>query len=220
MASRANGYSDRFRVFAQNTALLGQVAAALLSGDDEESPYLTGKTLDRVVAGLTQQRQAREWLRSARQRAGQIRASGFQSGGPTTRARTAERLPLATDPKLSLRRVGGVWRAHAELPDMTALSDRLPHLYEDLRTHRSKVSGRSRPVPRGGLVYAGQEIRFERWPDPQAPFVQLEDVDKPVNDLFDPPRVLWRRFLLGTCSGHMAGFELYGRQVVQGSMEP
>lgn len=183
LASRANGYSDRFRVFAQNTALLGQVAAALLSGDDEESPYLTGKTLDRVVAGLTQQRQAREWLRSARQRAGQIRASGFQSGGPTTRARTAERLPLATDPKLSLRRVGGVWRAHAELPDMTALSDRLPHLYEDLRTHRSKVSGRSRPLPRGGLVYAGQEIHFERWPDPQAPFVQLEDVDKPVNDL-------------------------------------
>jgi len=38
-------------------------------------------------------------------------------------------------------------------------------------------------MARGGLVYAGQEIRFERWPDPHAPFVQLEDVDKPVNDL-------------------------------------
>ena len=183
LASRANWYSDRFRVFAQNTALMGQVASALLSGDDEESPYLTHPTLDRVVAGLTHERQAREWLRSAQQRAGQIRASGFQPAKPTTRAHTAERLPQATDPKLFLRFHGGTWKAYAELPDMTALSARLPRLYENLRTLRGKVSGGSRPVPKGGLAYARQEIRFESWPDPRAPFVQLEDADKAANAL-------------------------------------
>jgi hypothetical protein len=183
LANRANCYSDRFRIFAQNTALMGHVAAALLSGDDEESPYLTSSTLDRVVEGLTRERQAREWLRSARQRAGQIRASGFQPAKPTTRAHTAERLPQATDPKLFLRLVGGTWRAYAELPDLTALSGRLPHLYENLRTLRGKVSGGSRPVPKGGLAYAGQVIRFENWPDPGAPFVQLEEADKAVNAL-------------------------------------
>jgi hypothetical protein len=183
LANRAHWYSDRFRVFAQNTALMGQVAAALLSGDDEESPYLTSGTLDRVVAGLTHERRAREWLRSAQQRAGQLRASGFQPAKPTTRAHTAERLPKATDPKLLLRCVGGIWKAHAALPNMTTLSGRLPHLYENLRTLRGTVSGGSRPVPKGGLVYGGQEIRFDRWPDPHTPFVQLEDADKAVNAL-------------------------------------
>jgi len=66
---------------------------------------------------------------------------------------------------------------------MTTLSGRLPQLYENLRTLRGKVSGGSRPVPKGGLVYGGQEIRFESWPDPHAPFVQLEDADKAVNAL-------------------------------------
>lgn len=44
LAVRAQGYTERFRIFCQNTALLGQVAAALLSGDDEESPYLVTST--------------------------------------------------------------------------------------------------------------------------------------------------------------------------------
>lgn len=185
LANRANWYSDRFRVFAQNTALMGQVAAALLSGDDEESPYLTNSTLDRVVAGLTHERQAREWLRSAQQRAGQIRASGFQRqpAKPPTRAHTAERLPQATDPKLLLRRADAIWNAYAALPDMTILSGRLQHLYENLRTLRGRLSGGRRPVPRGGLVYGGQEMALDSWPDPHAPFVQLEDADRAVNAL-------------------------------------
>lgn len=61
---------------------------------------------------------------------------------------------------------------------MTTLSGRLPHLYENLRTLRGKISGGSRPVPKGALAYAGQEIRFDRWPDPRAPFVQLEEADR------------------------------------------
>jgi hypothetical protein len=183
LSSRASWYSERFRVFAQNTALMGQVATALLSGDDEQSHHLTNSTLNRVVESLTLERQAREWLRSARQRAGQIRASGFQRANPTPRPHTAERLPQATDPKLFLRLLGGTWKAYAELPDMTTLNGRLPHLYESLRTLRGKVSGGSRPIPKGGLVYGGHEIRFERWPDPHAPFVQLEGADKAVNAL-------------------------------------
>lgn len=183
LASRANSYSDRFRVFAQNTALMGQVAAALLSGEEEESLYLTNSTLDRVVAGLTRERQAREWLRSARQRAGQVRTSGFQPAEVATRTQSGESLPRVTDPKLLLRRVEGSWRAFVELPDLTTLSDRLPHVYENLRTLRGTVTGGSRPIPRGGLVYSGQEIRLARWPDPQTALVQLEGADEAVNSL-------------------------------------
>jgi hypothetical protein len=45
LAARSGWYSDRFRNFCQNTRLLGQVAAALLSGDDGQSPYLVKVSL-------------------------------------------------------------------------------------------------------------------------------------------------------------------------------
>ncbi len=44
LSSRTGGYTERFRIFCENTALLGQVAAALLSGEDEQSPYLVRST--------------------------------------------------------------------------------------------------------------------------------------------------------------------------------
>jgi hypothetical protein len=79
LASRAGSYTERFRVFCENTTLLGQVAAALLSGDDHESPYLLRSTLGRLVDGLSKERQSRLWLASARQSASRVRSSGFRS---------------------------------------------------------------------------------------------------------------------------------------------
>jgi len=193
LAVRARLYSDRFRIFCQNTALLGRVAAALLSGEDEESPYLVKSTLDRLVEGLSRERDSRQWLASARQAASRVRTSGF-AGGPSRDKATEKqaRLPVATDPKLFLRLIDGAWNAYAELPDMTSLSVRLPHVYEELRTLRGIVTGGSRPVPQGGLVFPGQEVRFEAWPDPLRPFVQLERGSTAVNTILTDQCVISR----------------------------
>lgn len=193
LAVRARLYSDRFRIFCQNTALLGRVAAALLSGEDEESPYLVKSTLDRLVEGLSRERESRQWLASARQAASRVRASGFASGQSRNKTTGKQaRQPVATDPKFFLRLLDGAWNAYAELPDMTSLSERLPHVYEELRALRGIVTGGSRPVPQGGLVFPGQEVRFESWPDPLQPFVQLERGSSVVNTILTDQCVMSR----------------------------
>jgi hypothetical protein len=185
LASWSSRYTERFRIFCENTALLGQVAAALLAGDDEESPYLVRSTLDRIVDSLSSERQSRLWLRDAKQTASRVRTSGFRPPGPGgTSLRQKERLPSATDPKLFLRREDGGWRAYAELPDLTSLLGRLPHLYNELRTSRARIAGLDgKLLATGRLTYPGQEVRFTSWPRRETPFIQLERGSAPVNEL-------------------------------------
>ena len=185
LASRSSGYTERFRIFCENTALLGQVAAALLSGDDEESPYLVRSTLDRLVDSLSSERQSRLWLNRAKQTASHVRTSGFRARGiGTNPPPPGEHLPAATDPKLFLRRDGGGWQAYAELPDLASLQGRLPHLYDELRTSRARIAGLDgRLLATGRLVYPGQEVRLTSWPRRETPFIQLERGSAPVNAL-------------------------------------
>ena len=73
LASRTGPYTERFRLFCQNTALLGKISVALLSGEDDESPYLLRQTLRRLVDGLSKERDSRQWLEAARRSAAQLR---------------------------------------------------------------------------------------------------------------------------------------------------
>ena len=83
LVRRAPAYTERFRIFCENTTLVGQVAAALLSGEDEPTPYLLRSTLSRIVEGVSAEQQARHWLKSAQQSAS--RARGFQRDRKSTR---------------------------------------------------------------------------------------------------------------------------------------
>lgn len=183
LEARSWGYTERFRIFCSNTSLLGHVAAALLSGEGEESPYLLHSTLQRLVDGLEQERQARLWLQGARDAASRIRARGFQPRSPQGVGGGAkERLPNPTDPRLVLRRSDSGWRVYAQLPDLTGLGRRLPQVYEELRTKRARVEGAGDTMlARGRLAATSQEIRLTRWPDPEQAFVELEDGGAAVN---------------------------------------
>jgi hypothetical protein len=185
LASRTGEYTERFRIFCENTTLLGQVAAALLCGDDEESPYLVRSTLLRLVDGLSRERQSRLWLTQAKQSASRVRASGFRpQGTETASSQRKERLPAATDPKLLLRYQGGGWWAHAQLPDLSSLHGRLPHVYDELRTSRVRIAGvDGKMLASGRLTYPGQEVRLTSWPRRETPFIQLERGSAPVNGL-------------------------------------
>jgi hypothetical protein len=95
-----------------------------------------------------------------------------------------KRLPSPTDPKLLLRREDGGWRAYAELPDLTSLQERLPHLYDELRTSRARIAGvDGKLLATGRLTYPGQEVRFTSWPRREAPFIQLERGSASANAL-------------------------------------
>ena len=190
LAWRASNYNytERFRIFCENTALVGQVAAALLSGDNEPTPHLTGPTLARIVEGLSGEQQARRWLKSARASASRVR--GFRLGGLAGTAGTnAKRLPRTTDPRLILR-YDGEWNAFAELPDLTVLGAGLPEVYRQLRVSRAAVNGGGRSIPPSGLLYAGQEVHLARWPRSDAPFLQLERGDDETNRILSDQCVI------------------------------
>ncbi|GAA0556226.1 hypothetical protein GCM10010172_43920 [Paractinoplanes ferrugineus] len=179
LARRATAYTDRFRIFCENTTLVGQVAAALLSGDEEQTPYLLPSTLERIVEGLSEERQARHWLKSAQRTASRVRGFQLQNGETTTPTRTKV-VSRATDPRLLLR-LETTWTAYAALPDLTSLSAELPFVYDQLRSSRGTVNGAARAIPPSALLYGGQEVRLARWPQPDRPFLQLERGDGKTN---------------------------------------
>ena len=86
IAARTWNASSRFRNLAQDTRLLGQIAAALLIQEQAGSDELVyPATLRRISEDLDRERQAREWLR---------RATSFRR---RTRANQRSRLPQQPD---------------------------------------------------------------------------------------------------------------------------
>lgn len=124
LARRSLDTSARFRKFAENTELLGLVAAALLVGEDEDTPLLTSEVLHRIVADLSKERQAGAWLLDAKRAAVGIRRKGWMprtSGAGTpqpAREESARRIEAA----LSLRRTGDGWRAYVFIPSHESLA--------------------------------------------------------------------------------------------------
>ena len=95
LAGHAATTSARFRVFAQNTSLLGLVAASLLLGDESESPLLERKTLDRIVVDLSAEEESRRWLKAARDTALRLQLRGLTTSSASfTVSRTRWRPPF------------------------------------------------------------------------------------------------------------------------------
>ncbi|MDR8409765.1 hypothetical protein MTP10_13570 [Nonomuraea sp. 3-1Str] len=183
LASRTGRYSERFQIFCANQGLLGQVAAALLSGDDEECPYLVRSTLDRLVEGLSSEQQSRTWLSRAKHSADLVRSRGFRppKSDPSFR-QPINRLPNATDPKLLLQRDSDGWRPYLELPDLTPLQNRQKQVIQELRSLRPSVEGNRGPLPRGKLMYP-DKVPLYAWPRNEVPLIQLEHGTEAINRL-------------------------------------
>jgi hypothetical protein len=231
LAARAWQSSSRFQNFAQNTDLLGQVAAALLVGDDDESPFLLKSTLMRIVSDLSEEREARRWLGNAKATAWTIRTRGLgQSETRRERNRdrtTRERLPSLTDPDLTLRRDAAGWSGYLELPDLSALGERLPGVRGELSRLRPIVSGVDDPLARGRLLYAGQRVRLDSWPSRGTPLISLEAGSSEANALLadlcrisDGPTWLFRLQDAGTAT-EVRGKRIHpGRSYVLLSSDP
>ncbi|MGW0056560.1 hypothetical protein [Nocardia nova] len=185
LAARSGGYTEQFRIFCSNVTLLGSVAAALLSHEGDESPYLISSTLARIVESLSGEQKARRWLESARRAATRVRAQGFvHPSASARRPAQPRRLPMTTDPRVTLRRQDGIWRAFAAFPDLTVLGAENPDLHDELRTRRAKVDGAERAfLSRGWLVHPGLNVRLSRWPAAERPLLQLENSREIVNTL-------------------------------------
>ena len=180
LATRTWDYSSRFQNFAQNTRLLGQVAAALLLGGEGESPYLLNSTLDRIVETLSSQHQERMWLRDARTSASRVRTRGFRPQVSPKRAETLTsadrpRLPAATDPEIVLQQSDHGWETYLRLPDLSVLAERLIEVHDLLAQRRVLVAGSTgAPLAYRRLLMSNQRVRLDEWPDRRTPLLQFE----------------------------------------------
>lgn len=174
IASKSWHTSTRFQNLAQEPALIGQIAAALLLQSEEESNILIHPmTLKRIGEDVAREQRGREWLRDAR-RAAEERAKihGLALARPLvthTQQRNGppeETLRLGIEPRLILRpRSASSWEVSLEVPDLSPLTRRFPKVSEVLIGSRCTVAGAvGRPLARGRCIQGPQRIILAEWP--------------------------------------------------------
>lgn len=154
--------SDRFRNLAQNHALIGQVATALLTAEDPDlaNGVLLQSTVRQIVGDLSQERIAKTWLREAQAATRTIfkglRAPRTQStsGGPS------DPQVDIIDPKLRIFRSDEGWRIFLELQDLSLLTQRYPEMIADLSQCRGRINGSQQVLPRSALLWPGQLVEL------------------------------------------------------------
>ena len=197
IAARSWNATSRFQNFVQEKQLVGQIATALLLQDQiGTSNLIHPETLKRIGADVDQERQAREWLRSARQSAGErvrVRGRGLldreerpSSGSRLDEARS-EVISLGMEPRLILRPTGSLgvsWDVSLEVPDLSHLPLRFPQTKEVLFGSRCTVAGSAgRPLARGRLLHGPQRIMLVRWPQSDEVLLQFEQKDSQLDFL-------------------------------------
>lgn len=187
--ARSFNARSRFQTFVQRTELVGQIAAALLfQGQFGTDSLIYGPTLERISKDLNRERLARDWLSSARRVAQEhARVRGLSVGGRSPREnKRSEELrdkidALGIEPRLLMRPLeatGTSWQVLLEIPDLSHLLLKFPHLYEILTNTRCRVAGSTgRPLARGRCLHGKQRIVLSSWPNPTEVLLQFEQRD-------------------------------------------
>ena len=199
LAARAQGASKRFRQFAQNTDLLGHVAAALLAGGGDVST-IDPLTLERITDNLSELQQARRWLRDARSSADRLRLLGASRARQSGRHPTGESAELyrPTSPvEFSVHPGSHGWQLRLRVPDFTPLFIRYPELAEEVKQVSCRVAGaRGRRRGQGWLQDSGQQVTLREWPGQDAVIFELVRASTQATELFaaearTPPYQPW-----------------------------
>lgn len=181
LAYRCDETSARFRKFAENSSLLGLVAASLLLGDEEETPLLMQSVLHRILVDLSHERQAGVWLRDAKKAAVRVRRRGFLSGQTSDRTMSVSTNVAPVEARwprlevdLSLRRTSQGWTGYVSVPSHESLAYRFPELRGELERVRYHVEGVEGVQPRGALMYRQGPLALTTWPTDQRSIVAVE----------------------------------------------
>ena len=199
LAARTQTTRKRFQQFAQNTDLLGHVAAALLA-DHKDVPTINPSTLRRIMEDLSRERHARGWLKDAKSSANRILLKGVARAQQSHRqaiGRTYDLLHPTAPVSFSLHLESAGWQLRLRVPDFTPLFARYPELPEQIAQLRCRVVGTSgRPRARGWLLDSGQQVMLNKWPGHDAVIFELERASPQTAELFSseartPPYQPW-----------------------------
>jgi hypothetical protein len=197
VALRSAFGTSRFQNFAQETLLVGQIAAALLLESHFGSDcLLLPETLERIGRDLDEERGARDWLKSARNSArNSVELTGLAQWGRDTFRQpeppevTPEEIPrLGIEPRLVLRPLSldrTAWEVVLEVPDLSHLLLSFPNERETLADSRCVVAGAAgRPLARGRVLQGHQQVLLSRWPRPGETLLGFERRSTALEFLF------------------------------------
>lgn len=177
----------RFRQFVQDVEMVGLIAQALLSDEENQtSKILSPATLQRIVEDLDGV--ARDQLQSARQRARitELRGLSGRRGSrvlePSQR-QSPEQISV-TPPRVILRRTSAThWEALLEIPDFSPHVTRHPHWRDFMERTRSRVSRSTTWLSRGRLLFGNNLVQLRSCPDRGKALLVFEDHDRTPDDL-------------------------------------
>jgi hypothetical protein len=210
LRERGNSHSSRFRQFAENETLLGQIALALLLQDAAntfgglEATIISSDTLARIVADLNRERDTRQWLADARS-AARIRVRGLSR--ISLRARNSDsslehdatagsphsgaELPR---PRFLLREEAlDRWQVRVQLPNLTLFAAGSPRVREVLVRTQGRVAGAVVPILASGRIVrdANIMVTLSTWPEPQTQLLTFNnsppELDAALSTIFRVP---------------------------------
>lgn len=196
IAARSWNATSRFQNLAEETLLVGQIAAALLlHGETGTSQLLYPATLQRIGEDLDRERRSREWLNSARRFAKErAHIRGLDIGRKKSSLKEflpgharAEVVALGIEPQLVLRPKDSLrfsWDVLLDIPNLSHLLLRFPQLRDILTGSRCVVAGSSnRPLARGRCLYGAQRVVLTSWPLSDEVLLQFEQIDSQLEYL-------------------------------------
>ncbi len=186
--------SSRFQNFAQEPALVGQIAAALLFHDDLlAAELILPATLERIASDLDQERRTRTWLHGAKTSARLVQLHGLRRGGSqtvgpeSTRDRQREQVSeLALEPRVVLRPTSSSsWEVLLQIPDLSPLLARFPALREILTGSRCRVTGAASraPMARGKVLHGSNQVLLQEWPRPDEILIRFDHSSPEIEGL-------------------------------------
>lgn len=173
--------TSRFRQFAEQPLLLGQIAAALLKEPSAVHSLVHPLTLARISEDLGRESDAKTWLWGARESVTQ-QISYSNRIADDRRATGQERYESELHtyinqiaPKLRLRSEGkGAWAVQLELPNYIRLEGLTREQRDLLANSQCRALGSSMPVARGKLLLDGQVADLAEWPWVNGPLLQCQ----------------------------------------------
>lgn len=184
--------SSRFRNFLEQEEIVGRIILALLGARAGETEhFIHPPTLARIVNDLQRARNARAWLRDARQAVERAQMKGAAAAPTATRGHGADersqpQISAAPyiRPRLTLRRTGSSeWTPVVELPSLKPIADLHPNTSQFLRRTRCSVAGSAGALPAGWLAADDQRRVLREWPATGQPMVRFESPNAVVEHL-------------------------------------
>jgi len=173
---RSSSCSSRFRIFAQEHLLLGEISNSLLfHGHRDDEPPILATTLQRIVGDLEEEQRSRAWLEDAQRRARDVKLRGLtrRSFGPS-RGGTHDPIDdigaFSVEPKILLRPGNDAWHVLLEFPNLSRLVDFEPAL----STARPTVIGSVNRLARSWHLYEPCRTQLAVWPCAEVPVLKFD----------------------------------------------